>query len=344
MRRRVLVSRLDSLGDVVLAGPAIRAVAAGAERVTLLAGPRGRAAAELLPGVDRVMEFDAPWINPEPRPVDPAEVGDLVRRVRTLEVDEAIILGSFHQSPLPLALLLRLAGVHTIAAGSEDYPGSLLDVRHLPDPDLHEAERGLSTVAALGYRLPPEDWGELRVRAEAPSAAAAALGSYVAVHPGASAPARAWPEERHAELVEELVLRGRRVVVTGAPHEAALTARVSGSSDSVLDLGGRTSLRQLAGVFSRAQAVVVANTGPAHVAAAVGTPVVSLFAPTVPHVRWRPWMVPHRLLGWQEAPCAGSRALTCPVNGHPCLSGVTAAEAADALDRLVETRLEAAAS
>ena len=111
-----------------------------------------------------------------------------------------------------------------------------------------------------------------------------------------------------------------------------------------MDLAGRTSLGQLAGVFAKAEAVVVANTGPAHVAAAVGSPVVSLFAPTVPHGRWRPWMVRHALLGWQEAPCAGTRARACPVDGHPCLSLVTATEAADAVDRLVGARVGAAAS
>jgi ADP-heptose:LPS heptosyltransferase len=64
----------------------------------------------------------------------------------------------------------------------------------------------------------------------------------------------------------------------------------------------------------------VGNTGPAHLAAAVGTPVVSLFAPTVPSARWRPWGVPLRLLH-HPVPCAGCRARTCPVAGHPCLDG-----------------------
>jgi ADP-heptose:LPS heptosyltransferase len=80
--------------------------------------------------------------------------------------------------------------------------------------------------------------------------------------------------------------------------------------------------------------VVVGNTGPAHLAAAVGTPVVSLFAPVVPAVRWRPWKVPHLLLGRQDAPCAGSRARTCPVPGHPCLDEVTVEEVVAAVERL----------
>ena len=95
--KHVLVSRLDSAGDVLLAGPAIRSVAAGADRVTLLCGPRGRAAAELLPGVDDLLEFEAPWIDPEPNPLDGARVDRLIEEVaaqnakaKDLKVDSLI--------------------------------------------------------------------------------------------------------------------------------------------------------------------------------------------------------------------------------------------------------------
>jgi ADP-heptose:LPS heptosyltransferase len=147
-------------------------------------------------------------------------------------------------------------------------------------------------------------------------------------------PARAWSTERHRELVELLVAEGRRVVVTGSPKEVTLTARVAPSRPEVLDLGGRMSWGVLAEVLDAADAVVAGNTGPAHLAAAVGTPVVSLFAPVVPAARWRPWRVPQVLLGRQDAPCAGSRARLCPVPGHPCLEDVTAEEAARAVRSL----------
>jgi ADP-heptose:LPS heptosyltransferase len=294
----VLIVRLDNEGDVLLAGPAIRAVAAGAERVTLWCGPRGRAAASLLPGVDDLLVWRAPWIDPEPEPVYPAAVEDLVARLRAVAPDRAIVLGSWHQSPLPTALVLRLAGVPFVAATSIDYPGSLLDVRHRIEDDVHEVERSLDLVGTVGYRLPPTDDRRLRIlRPAAGRASPAFAGDYVVVHPGASVPARAWEPERHAELVALLAGEGRRVVVTGGPAERELTARVADPPHrAVLDLGGRTSFAELAEVLAGADAVVVGNSGPAHLAAAVGTPVVSLYAPTVPAVRWRPWQVPHELL------------------------------------------------
>jgi len=120
--------------------------------------------------------------------------------------------------------------------------------------------------------------------------------------------------------------------VAGAPRPGA-----------VVDLGGGTDLAGLAGVLQRADAVVVGNTGPAHLAAAVGTPVVSLFAPTVPVERWRPWRVPHVVLGDPGAACAGTRARSCPVPGHPCLDGVPAEDVVAAVRALAAPRLVGAA-
>lgn len=146
-RSKVLVARLDNLGDVLLAGPAVRAVATRAE-VTMAVGPRGVAAARLLPGVARIVCWDAPWVGYTPPRVDRADVDRLLQVLGGLEFDEALVLTSFHQSPLPLALLLRLAGIGRIAATSVDYPGSLLDVRHPVDPRAHEVEQALSLAAA----------------------------------------------------------------------------------------------------------------------------------------------------------------------------------------------------
>jgi ADP-heptose:LPS heptosyltransferase len=129
------------------------------------------------------------------------------------------------------------------------------------------------------------------------------------------------------------------VVVTGGPDERSLTALVAG--DHGIDLGGRTDLATLSAVLAGATAVVVGNTGAAHQAAAVGTPVVSLFAPVVPAVRWAPYRVPHILLGNQEAPCHGTRARVCPVPGHPCLSDVEPAAVVAAVTALERAEVAA---
>ncbi len=335
MTAHVLVVRLDSAGDVLLSGPAVRAVAAGARSVTYLCGPRGRAAAGLLPGVDDIVVHRAPWIDPEPQPVSAAVTAALVEDLAGRSIDQAVIFTSFHQSALPTALLLRLAGVAIIAAVSEDYPGSLLDVRHRVDPDVHEVQRSLSLVAALGFDLPAGDDGRLRIVPVPPGPTLPITGPYTVVHPGASVPARAWSAQANAAVVEALVGTGRRVVVTGGPDEVDLTRFVAGPSHvDVVDLGGRSDLAGLAAILAGAEAVVVGNTGPAHLAAAVGVPVVSLFAPTVPAARWAPWGVRSVLLGDQTIACAGCRAKLCPVAGHPCLTSVPVDDVVAAVDRL----------
>ncbi|MEO3747806.1 HAD-IIIA family hydrolase [Plantactinospora sp. B5E13] len=339
-RRCVLVARSDSVGDVLVTGPAIRAVAAGADRVVLLCGPRGRAAAELLPGVDELVEWRLPWIDPRPGPVDAGELARLVERLARVGADEAVLFTSFHQSALPLALLLRMAGVARISAISDDYPGSLLDVRHRVPAGVPEAERALSLAAAAGFRLPVDDEPLLRLRTDriGPPGDGARLPApgYVVLHPGSSVPARACPPDLCAEIVETLADAGHRVVVTGGPGEDALTARVAGRRG--VDLGGQTSLAGLAAIISRADCLVVGNTGPAHLAAAVGVPVVSLFAPTVPFGQWGPYRVPTVRLGAADAGCRHTRATSCPVPGHPCLSDIAPRQVVAAVGLLVRQR------
>jgi ADP-heptose:LPS heptosyltransferase len=325
---------MDNAGDVLLAGPAIRAVAQRAGAVTLLCGSRGRAAAELLPCVSEIVEWTAPWIDPEPEPVGVTSVLSLVSTLRN-RFAEAAILTSFHQSPLPLALLLRMAGIGRIAAISDDYPGSLLDIRHRVEGEMHEVERSLELVGRLGHRLAEGDRGELRVRRPARGFAVPQR-PYVVVHPGSSVPARSLSTPQWRAVSRALSLSGHALVVSGGLGERPLTATVAAAAQGrVTDLAGATSLAELTEVIAHASAIVVGNTGPAHLAAAVGTPVVSLFAPTVPAERWRPWAVPHVLLGEQEIACAGCRARTCPVADHPCLSGVQPAEVVAAVDELV---------
>ncbi|MFG1927127.1 glycosyltransferase family 9 protein [Cryptosporangium sp. NPDC048952] len=330
---RTLIVRLDSAGDVLLAGPAVRAAAASSSHVTFLCGPQGAAAARLLPGVDRVIVWEAPWVGLEPPPVRPADIETLVEALAVEYVDKALVLTSFHQSPLPTALVLRLAGIGWIGADSVDYPGSLLDLRHQRAPHRHEADAALDLAQAAGFALRADDTGGLAILPPPDVTALTGSTPYVVVHPGAAVPARAPSLDTAVELTTALQER-HRVLLTGGPDETALTAAIARRTGAE-DLGGRTGLHGLAGILAGADAVVVGNTGPAHLAAAVGTPVVSLFAPVVPAERWAPYGVPSVLLGDQHALCAETRARTCPVPGHPCLSSIRGTDVATAVDSLV---------
>ena len=353
---RVLAVRLDSDGDVLMTGPAVAALRRGpdgvaAARVDLLAAPAGAAAARLLPGVDEVLVADVPWSGYRPPAPDAAALAALVETVRERAYDEVVVFTSYHQSPLPMALLARLAGVPRVIAASEDYPGSLLDLRHRrPGPPdgtggEHEVVASLGLVLASGRTVPDDPRMALRhPLPELPAELSAELGTdlaagrVVVVHPGASVPARAPAPEVAAAAVAALAAAGWRVVVTGGPGEVELAARVSAGVPGVVDASGRTSFAQLATLLEAAAVVVVGNTGPAHLAAAVGTPVASWFSAVMPVERWVPFGVPVVVLGDLSAPCRLTRAQVCPVPGHPCLD-VAPQQVLDAVEALAAGRV-----
>ncbi|CAL9282881.1 glycosyltransferase family 9 protein [Streptomyces sp. SudanB91_2054] len=248
---KALIARPGGLGDVLQAGPAVRAVATRAARVTMLCGPRGASAARLLPHVDEVVVWDPPG--------EADDADGLVRKLREEAYDVALVLAAGRRGPGPATRLLRSAHVRRIGAAP-------------PPGGRPESEAALGAAAELGFGLRRGDDGRPRVRPVPDTAALTGNGPYVVVHPGAGDPGRAWSAEHGAEAVVLLADAGHRVVVTGGPEEAALTRAVAGQAG--VDLGGRTDPRAFAGVLRAADALVTGSGGAAGLAAAVGTPVV----------------------------------------------------------------------
>lgn len=334
MNDHVAIVRLDGAGDVLLTSPAVRAVAARAGHVTFVCGPTGAEAAALLPGVDDVVVVDLPWVALDPGPFDAAALAASSTRLAKLGLDRALVLTSHRQSPLPTALLLKQAGVPFVAATSADHPGALLDVR-LRSTAGHEVERSLALAAAAGY--PAVDGDALRVDVPPGPTPAGAAGAVV-VHPGATVPTRALPPAAAADLVRRLVDEGTPLVLTGS---AAETAPLAAVAPAALDLGGRTDLAGLARVLQAAAVLVVGNTGPAHLAAAIGTPVVSVMAPVVAPTRWHPWTEALSVLGDHTIDCAGCRARRCPFVGQPCTADADGAALHRSVHRWLASRPDA---
>ncbi|MEV0977547.1 glycosyltransferase family 9 protein [Streptomyces sp. NPDC049915] len=300
-----LVARLDGFDGVLLTGPAVRAVAARSGAVTMLCTPAGAPAARLLPHVDDVVVWE---------PAGPESAGgrdaELLRRLRTTAYDTAVVLTPSGHSPLPVARLLRsVRGAARIGAEGDESAG-VLDVCHRREPGRHEAQAALDTAAAMGFRPRTGDDGRLRVL-PAPDTAqlTGGNGPYVVLHPGAAARSPEWGTERCARTAALLADAGHRVAVTGTAQEAAVTGRVAG--DTAVDLGGRTSPRTLAGVLRNADCVLAGDADTAHLAAAVGTPVVSLPSKAAPVGDDRaPYKVPAVLFG--DDTCAGAEREATP--------------------------------
>jgi len=328
--RRVLVVRLDNLGDVLVTTPAIHAIKRSLPEahVTLLSSALGAQAGRLNPDVDDVLVHEAPWMDPWRRlPQDPEREMRAIAGLRDGRFDAAVIFSSFRQSPLPAAYLCYLAGIPLRLAASIDGPGSLLTTRHKRPPGImHEVELGLDLVGAVGLETDELDL-VLRVSGEDLRSAVDILpprtGPVIVVHAGCTMPARTYPWEMFAQVADLLVERLNAIVVlTGSDGERDLVSAIRERMlYDAIDLAGAAAFPVFCGVVQCADLVITNNTGPMHVAAAVKTPVVALFALTNPPEQWGPWRVPHRQL-FHDVPCRICYSRVCPYELE-CLRYVT---------------------
>jgi lipopolysaccharide heptosyltransferase II len=335
--RRVLAVRLDNLGDVMMTTPALAAIRQSTRgaQITLLTSSIGAALAPCLPDVDDVIVFDASWVRNAGAAED--ELGraeaQLIDTLRAQRFDAALIFTVCTQSALPAALLCRLAGIPLRAAHSRENPYGLLSdwVREKDalGPDMrHEVQRQLALAASVGYTV-DDDRLRLRVTAQQRRHARTLLHEagvpaqrlYFIVHPGASAPSRRYPAARFGSAADAIAARSHCLpVFTGDASEQPLIdeARRCMSQPSIT-LAGRAGVPELAALISDARLLLANNTGPAHVAAAVGTPVTVLYALTNP--QHTPWRVPARVLS-HDVPCRNCLKSVCPQGHHDCLMKV----------------------
>jgi lipopolysaccharide heptosyltransferase II len=345
--RNLLCIRLDAMGDVLMTTPAIRALKEShpERRITLLTSPPGAAVARLVPEIDDVRIYESPWMKSTPPKSDARQDRAVIERLRSERFDAAVIFTVFSQSPLPAALVCYLSDIPLRAAHCRENPYQLLTDR-VEETDTsarmrHEVRRHLDLAATLGASTADERLS-LRVPAGARQAVDSLLGAlgigqddpWVVIHPGSTAPSRRYPPERYAEAARALVGDlGMRVIFTGSEPEhdliESIRAAIGGRSES---LAGRLDLAELAALIERAPLLIANNTGPVHIAAAVGTPVVDLYAGTNP--QHTPWMVPSRVLS-HAVPCAPCFKSVCPEGHHDCLRRVSPVDVIDALRDLI---------
>jgi len=346
--RNILVVRLDNIGDVIMLGPALRAVkqATPDARLTLLASPAGAGATPLLPWIDDVIVWRSVWQDAHGRvPFDPARERDLVEQLAARHFDAALIFTSFSQTPHAPGYVCYLAGIPLRAGESKEFGGGVLttELRGAPD-EMQQAERNLRLVEALGFpvtdrrlavALTPDDRG-------AADSLLAEIGldplqPFILIHPGASATARRYPPERFGEVAQLLRHRGRQVLLTGVEREAEIVNQAACHAPGVPCLVGQTTLAQYAALIERASLVICGNTLPLHLADALGTPLVVLYSGTDYEEQWRPRFVPAELLR-RPTDCHPCYLFNCPI-GQPCLD-IPATEVVAAAERFLARAAE----
>lgn len=354
--RRLLAIRLDSLGDVLMTTPAIAALRRGlpSARLTLLTSSAGVALAPHLPELDDVLSCDAAWVAPRgASQAAPGELGHaelaLAQTLRAGSFDAAVIFTVSTQSALPAALLCRMAGIPLRLAHCRENPYGLLshwvrDTDNAGGEQRHEVQRQLDLIAAVGFGT-AADGLRLSVRTQDREAidqrlAAAGLAGgrpYVVVHPGAAAASRRYPADYFAAAARALAqATGHAVVLAGSREDVlqvdALQACLAGTRALRLD---DLPLGQLAALIEGAAVTLCNNSAPAHIAAAVGAPVVVLYALTNP--QHTPWAARSAVLS-HSVPCSGCLKSICPQGHHACLRGVPPQRVADAALELMYPR------
>jgi len=320
--RRILAIRLDNAGDMIMLGPALRALRSATPHASLdlLASPAGAEASAMLSIVDDVLVERAVWQSIGGQPADPTKEQAFIGRIAERAYDAAFIFTSFSQTPFVAAYACLLAGIPIRAAQAADFGGEVLThvVPPLPNGS-HQVDRNLNVVRGVGVPT-ADDRLRLRIPAAATTRARRLLEEvgisrgerFIVLAPGASAAARRYPMPAAIAAARTLTSEPwcPSVVLVGSAREAA-RLRPLEAIPGVHSLVGRTSFAELTAVIARASALLAAHSAPMHLADALGVPSVILFSGTDLASEWEPRHTSARLLS-VDTWCTPCRALECP--------------------------------
>ena len=372
--KNILCIRLDTIGDVIMTAPAMQVLKAShpERHITLMTSAAGAGIAPLIPAIDDVILYDAPWLKATaPRITNTPEFA-MIEHLRQAQFDAAVIFTVYSQNPLPSAFLCYMAGIPLRLAHCHENPYQLLThwIKDLePEQYIrHEVRRQLDLVASVGcfaeedflnenflngnslnenrlsgngleekglakrgleekdqrkmlgdrplLHVPPEILQQIQTRL-------LEFGIYphqpwIVIHPGASAPSRRYPPEQFATVAQTLIQDANiPVIFTGTQPEYELVESIRSMMNAPsYSLVNCLNLQEFAALLTLTPLLISNNTGPVHIASAVGTSVVDLYALT--NLQHMPWNVPHRVL-FHEVPCKLCYKSICPEGHHHCL-------------------------
>ena len=331
---RLLVIRPDHLGDLLFATPALTHLrrARPEAHIAALVGPWGQPVLANNPDIDDLLVCPFPGFTRRPAPSlwDPYRllIGQ-ARWLRQQRFDEAIILRADHWwgallaawAGIPIRIGYAIPEVRPFLSQARPYVAgqhAVVQNLRLIDPDLGAI---VPTAHPLRFQPTVEDerWTAQQL---------ASTTRWVAIHPGAGAPVKAWRVEAWARVGDALASQaGVRVAITGGASEAPLAQAVAAAMrhDAVI-LAGQTTLGQLGALLRRCALVLGPDCGPLHLATAMGAPTVHLFGPADPRL-FGPWgdMQQHRVImaEWACAPCDRLDYTEAELPEHGCVREIS---------------------
>jgi ADP-heptose:LPS heptosyltransferase len=332
--QRILLLRLERIGDLVMALEAIRdvRVLAPTARIDLVVGSWNEAIARALPAVDRVETLDASWLDREGSGNGLAALLRTAWGWRGRRYDLAINF----EPDVRSNLIAAATGAARIAGWRSGGGGPALDTALDYDPTEHTADNARRLVRTVFGRTPPAAERALIDVPETASAAAAALvrpavgRPLIGVHVNGGRAIKQWPPQRFAEVAARVAdARGAAIVATGAPGDRALLSdfRAALGRRLVIDGTAAENLITSTALLARLDLLITGDTGPMHLAAAVGTPIVAVFGPSQP-ARYAPRGPLDRVVRI-DLPCSPCNRIRRPpvrcIGRTPdCLAGIDA--------------------
>lgn len=322
--KKVALLILDHLGDVVFTTPAVSSLrkAYPKAELTVFVGPWAKEVYLNNPKIDHLEIFEASWFS---RSGKGEGMKNLANRLKKGKFDLAIdFRGDFRH-----LLAMRIAKVPLRLGYGVTGGGFLLSI--MPDYpfEKHAVEKHLSLIEALGIKISQRTLEvfvspKARKKVESILKEGRILGGFVVIHPGAGSQAKKWPWENFAEVGGKLRDEGLAVVITGTwgeKEDAEKIASVIG--EKAFSLAGRLNLEELIALIERASLFLGGDTGPLHLASALGTPFVAIYSGTNSPELWGPWQGKYFLVR-REVDCAPCGKKICP--DKKCLTSIKPAE------------------
>jgi lipopolysaccharide heptosyltransferase II len=333
--KNILCIRLDAMGDLLMTTPAMKSLkeAVPGRKVSLLTSIQGAHIASSIDFFDKVISYQAPWLKASGEKSDPTSDFEVIQSLKKEGFDGVVIFTVYSQNPLPSAMLCYLSEIPLRAAYCRENPYSLLThwmKEDEPEQRLrHEVRRHLDlvkTLGASGEDLPLY----LNVDEHAQSSLMEKLRTrrifelskdWIVIHPGSTASSRRYSTSGFAKVADLIIEKlGKRVLFTGSQEERDLISEIQGEMKHASEnLGGLLSLKEMIALLFKSPLLISNNSGPVHMAAALGTPVVDLYALTNP--QHTPWMVQHETL-FHDVSCRYCYKSICPQGTNACLNNI----------------------
>ncbi|QPH41278.1 glycosyltransferase family 9 protein [Pedobacter endophyticus] len=301
--KNMLIIRPDNMGDLLMSSPAIRAIKKSFNcKITVLCSTKASEVAAMIEEIDEQIAFDLPWLKFDSTTTE--NVDHLIETLKQRSFDGCILFNVYSQNPAPCLMLAYLAGIPCRAAYSRENLYGLL-THWLPDDEpfsliRHQVERDLNLARFLKADVADDT---IKITEPVPQSAFALLErydftpkGYFVLHTGVSENKRQYPKAHWIVLAKLLIEQYQLpVVFTGSAAESSFAQRlVNEIGHGAINLAGKLNLQDLTAIIKQAKCMVSVNTGPMHLAVALKTPLVALYAQTNP--QHTPYKSKHRLL------------------------------------------------